>query len=449
MIRRWSEFRQRVRRRYYDGPAVFAFPGRRMRGYRSPTILGLTWLLAGFQLFLTPGGFLLFFAAGPISLAGMLSPLMPAYYLTFALFWLFLTDILIGWLTRPKATITRRLPTAVAVNQPFTVEYEIRNTSHVPLNHLGIDRIPFPSRLQPLSPPLFTGRLEPNAVFHGQRQFIAKRRGIYFLPLPLVDSAFPFGLCRWGCLGEKTRALRVYPAYTSLESGWLPPNLPGKQQGTAPMAHHPGESLHFLSCREYRYGDSPRRIHAPSWARLNLPVVKEFSQENRRRVTVILDPGLSAPRWWRRLISRRLPQWPHSSFEARLSLTAAISEFLLNEGCEIDLFIPGMQAKPTDEAGKGTACLDAILERLAGLEPLNNETLPPIDRVMERRVAETGAVFVLGNWDASRREWVRQLPESTLHLVLVSPGVPADTASFPGLHVSPDAIRQNQVRRLA
>jgi len=39
-------FIRKAKKRFYDGPALFNYPGRRMSGYRSPNVLIGQWLHA-------------------------------------------------------------------------------------------------------------------------------------------------------------------------------------------------------------------------------------------------------------------------------------------------------------------------------------------------------------------------------------------------------------------
>jgi hypothetical protein len=47
--------------------------------------------------------------------------------------------------------------------------------------------------------------------------------------------------------------------------------------------------MEFLGCREYRQGDNPRHIHAPSWARIGAPIDKEFREEYAHHSALVVD----------------------------------------------------------------------------------------------------------------------------------------------------------------
>ena len=110
MWQRFLAWDRLQRRRFYDGPAVFNYPGRRIQGYRSPNLLMAFWLHAAAVTWMTPPGRILFIVTGALFLAGMTAVLMPMYFLSFTLTSLFFVDATVGWLRRPKLRVIRRVP---------------------------------------------------------------------------------------------------------------------------------------------------------------------------------------------------------------------------------------------------------------------------------------------------------------------------------------------------
>ncbi len=92
--------------------------------------------------------------------------------------------------------------------------------------------------------------------------------------------------------------------------------------------------MEFFACREFRYGDNPKHIHAPSWARFQQPVVKEFSDESSRHILLFLDCCIPRRFFHERFFNKRNKQ-----FEASLSLAAAIVDYLTRQDYTIDLYI--------------------------------------------------------------------------------------------------------------
>ena len=65
------------------------------------------------------------------------------------------------------------------------------------------------------------------------------------------------------------------------------------QPGGMPLASKTGESMELLGLRPYRPGDPVRHLHARSWARHGVPVVREYQEEYFSRIGVILDTDLT------------------------------------------------------------------------------------------------------------------------------------------------------------
>lgn len=197
MWQRFLAWDRLQRRRFYDGPAVFNYPGRRIQGYRSPNLLMAFWLHAAAVTWMTPPGRILFIVTGALFLAGMTAVLMPMYFLSFTLTSLFFVDATVGWLRRPKLRVIRRVPSPAPANYPVRIEYQIKNLHHRPAWSLSVDSIPQPGHLFFPDGRLAIPQLAPGEEISLSNILVAPRRGRYDLSLPVVDSSFPFGLWRW------------------------------------------------------------------------------------------------------------------------------------------------------------------------------------------------------------------------------------------------------------
>jgi hypothetical protein len=63
--------RKAKKRFFFDGPALFNYPGRRMSGYRSPNVLIGQWLHAFTVKHFTVSGRMLILITGPFFVAGL------------------------------------------------------------------------------------------------------------------------------------------------------------------------------------------------------------------------------------------------------------------------------------------------------------------------------------------------------------------------------------------
>src|SRR5581483_5557131 len=159
------------------------------------------------------------------------------------------------------------------------------------------------------------------------------------------------------------------------------------QPGGVAQASKTGESMDLLGIRPYRPGDPPRDLHARSWARLGVPVVREYQEEYFSRVGVIVDTDA------RHAEPRRL--------EAALSLAAGIVARLSAGDALIDLLAVGDEVHPLVlTLGRSLGFLDQALDRLACVRPS-----APLDAArLSRRLAPfrgrlSAAVMVALTWD--------------------------------------------------
>lgn len=406
---------RRLRRTFYDGPAVFNYPGRKMKGYRSPNILIIQWLYAFTASFFTTSGLLLVTISGLVLLVGATSLLMPAYFLSFVLLALIVVDFAAGWFFRPRVAIERVVPESAPANTRIRVDYRVRNRRSRAAWNLYLDTMPLPRRLSRPDGLPYLDYLPGGATATATSYLVPAKRGKYELSLPVIDTAFPFGIWRWGSRGPASKPLIVYPVYTPLTTIDLPMGQ-RYQPGLHRSAVNQGSSTEFHGCREYRYGDNPRHIHALSWARLREPIIKEFRDEYITRVAVVVDTYPTPVPRWQQLIQGENPQ-----FEASLSLTAAVVEYMVRQDYRIDFF--GLGVPPLrGGGGRGTSYLQTVLHLLAGLEESVGEFPGIPDDLVRELQYISAAVVILQEWNDERAAVIEALQSAGIgvRVVLVS-----------------------------
>jgi len=134
------------------------------------------------------------------------------------------------------------------------------------------------------------------------------RRGVLRFEGFSLGRAEPLGLMRAlrrVSLSESLLVMpRTYPAATL--------QLPGTrrlQPGGVAFAGRVGDAEEFVSLRDYRSGDTPRRIHWKAWARSGRLVVKEYQDEFFVRHALLLDT---------------FPSGDTAAFETAVSLAASL-----------------------------------------------------------------------------------------------------------------------------
>ena len=177
----------------------------------------------------------------------------------------------------------------------------------------------------------------------------------------------------------------------------------------------------FASLREYRPGDPLRHIDWKGWARLGVPIVKEYFETCFVRQALILDTWL-----------------PDGARAARFEAAVSVAASFVAAGPAalrgaLDLIFVGTSVHRVP-AGTGTGALDGVLEALACVEAQPHENFPMLMDCLEARAGELSAcVCVLLEWDAARRELVAELRRMDVPLLVL---VVDDAKDAPG---APDA----------
>ena len=395
--------------------------------YRGPVDLGLTiphgpkyqslivtlgyWLYAvACRHFTYGGGAALFAAALMLPFATMTLQTLPCV-LAFSLLALFPADLLAGWFARPQLEVRRRLPTRVRAGAEAVVDYEVRNTGKRPCLDLRLDTLPWPHALRWAPEPVGIETIAPGETVRVSARFRAGRRGVFRLPAMRADSGFPLQLWCWGKTApEGPESMLVHPAFTPLLSLPLAPGL-HFQTGDIGWVSAAGHSHQFVGCREFRDGDSVRRIHWRSWARVGYPVVKEFHDCHQLQALLVLDTfrrEAAAARLLGRLAHN--PKKRHRNdpaLEAAVALTAALGECLIRERASVHLLT---EERETPPVAPGMNLLERVLDHLACVEP----TAPDQFQNLAGKLAgidyqPTFTWVVLCNWDDRRREFLEQL----------------------------------------
>jgi uncharacterized protein (DUF58 family) len=214
------------------------------------------------------------------------------------------------------------------------------------------------------------------------------RRGEHYLDPFAIAPLVPLGLA----LGRRVETSGVPFLAVPRVAGVAQLKTPlgqRHQPGGVALASRSGESMDLLGVRPYRPGDLVRDLHAKSWARTGIPVVREYQEEYFSRVGVLVDVDRDAadPR----------------TFEAALSLAAGVVAHLSRGEALIDLLVAGDQLHSLT-VGRSLGFLEQVLDLLAAVSP---GSPPDPDLLLERLASHlprlSSAVFVVLAWDAPRR----------------------------------------------
>ncbi|HVF29917.1 MAG TPA: DUF58 domain-containing protein [Pyrinomonadaceae bacterium] len=195
------------------------------------------------------------------------------------------------------------------------------------------------------------------------------KRGRFLIKDFELSTKFPFGFFRHRRrLPAKETELIVFPGLTPLDN-----QLSEIPAGSGKIAaNRRGSGQDLLSLRDYRPNDDLRRVDWKATGRTDRLTVREFSDEDDRRVTIILDTfvGEEAPSRMTlrdKLEAEQLGESPVLSerFERGVSMAASLMAHFSEEQAEIRLYVNG----ELGEFGLGSRHLHGLFKQLAVLEP--------------------------------------------------------------------------------
>lgn len=205
----------------------------------------------------------------------------------------------------------------------------------------------------------------------------ASRRGITTGgPVEMVTGA-PFGMTRSRRSVEVASPIVVTPRWVELDTFPLlePASFPTE---TLHERARTGGGQDYLAVREFRSGDPLRHVHWRSSARAGRLIVREFSEQIRTRILIVLtgaDHG--AP--------------PDSAFETAVSAAASVALYAVATGHPVDLARPG----PGGDIDRiGDVDRSAVLTWLAGADPVDADPSDVLAPSLGRAGRRATVVFV-------------------------------------------------------
>ncbi len=203
-------------------------------------------------------------------------------------------------------------------------------------------------------------------------EHIFLRRGRFIIKDFELSTRFPFGFFRHRRrLSAQEAEIVIFPRLVSIEKDIedLPLEV-GKL-----VANKRGMGQDLLALRDYQPMDDLRRVDWKATARTRRLIVREFSAEDDKRITIFFDTRLkkSGKAEKKKSLRERLDDERKGAklspdqerFETGVSKTASFLSYFTEEQAEIRLIIDGEK----DEFGIGREHLYECLKRLATVEP--------------------------------------------------------------------------------
>jgi uncharacterized protein (DUF58 family) len=377
------------------------------------------WLMRRFTL---AGGFVL---AG-FAFAGALTS-NPEQTLGYQAFSLAAAMLVVAWVIslffRVRFRVERRLPRFATLGEPLHYRLFIENQTskrQAGLDYLewfpddGLEFRTFVDRLRggranrsfrlmqtPLPPDhaadARSARLPPIAP--GSRievsaELIPLRRGPMHFAGVYIGRVDPLGLFRGVRRLVHASTVMVLPRRYSLPALALPGRTRYQRGGIA-FASGIGESEEFVALREYRRGDSLRRVHWRVSARIGRPVVREYQDEFFMRHALVLDTFCDASL--------------DAVFEEAVSVAASFACTVPDQESLLDLLFVGPRTVCVT-TGRGVSHAEQMLEVLACARPCRGPNFSDLENlVLGHSGRVSGCILVLLDWDAARRRLVKEL----------------------------------------
>jgi uncharacterized protein (DUF58 family) len=190
----------------------------------------------------------------------------------------------------PRALEVRReAPSAFGVGRPAVVRYHWRHPERRPLLLQVRERLPDP--LGGADSPTRALAVPPGEGLEERLELVPLRRG--------AGEGGPLDIRIRGPLGlawrQATRRLpwnpTVYPTVPDTPLRPLPLQVMRRREAGLRSIRRPGEGRLFEGLREWVPGDETRSIDWKATARRGKPIVRQYEDERRQQVLIVLDAG--------------------------------------------------------------------------------------------------------------------------------------------------------------
>lgn len=332
-----------------------------------------SWL----RRYLTAGGRVMWGAA-LVSLAAGLDPYRGQFYGLFVMSaGLTVANVLVGLLMIRRLRGEMRVPARAVAGSEVKVTILVSNRSRHSTYDVEATLAKTPAGLGSAREST-RSHLAPGQQVGLDVHFQALKRGAYRIGPAHVGSTYPLGIVRLSQRVGQAQTLLVTPRIHPMRNLRLHSGM-RHQPGGIPLASQQGESLEFVGVRDYRPGDSPRKIHWKLFARRNQPVVREFAQEYFSRIGIILD-------------TYRPPK--SQDFEAALETVASLASFLERSDSVVDFFAAGEQLILLS-MGRNQGSLEGVLETLACVKSTRRSPYAQLEAQLEPLIPRLSALVLV------------------------------------------------------
>ncbi len=246
--------------------------------------------------------------------------------------------------------------------------------------------------------------ISPGGKIEQEMELLPIKRGYLRLVSVSIARPDPFGLFKAHKVIPLPDTVLVLPKLYPLPVLNLPKGAKYQPGGTK-LATSVGESEEFISLRDYQLGDSLRRIHWRSWAKVGKPVVKEYQDEYFVRHAIVLDTFA--------------PTDYSEKFEEAVSVTSSIALSYKTQDAILDLMFAGPQVY-CFTTGRGISQVEKILQILATVQTCTDKPFSILKNSILSRVALlSSCICIFIDWDDERKDLVEQLAKHNIPLMVL------------------------------
>lgn len=254
---------------------------------------------------------------------------------------------------RPTPEVERVLPEALPVGHGHEVELRISAARRQRLEVFDLHPVGWP--VEGLPQRL---RVRPGEATLLRYRLTAAARGLAEFPGTQLRLHSPWRLWTQSRVAGAPWQVRVYPDFAPLARLAL---LSAEQASRLVGAHlrrRRGEGTDFQQMREYRVGDSLRRIDWKATARARKLVSREYQEERNQQLLLVVDTG-------RRMLAS---EGGLSHFDHALNAALVVGWLGLRQGDAVGLLAAGGPARWVPPR-RGMGALDALLRASYDLQP--------------------------------------------------------------------------------
>jgi uncharacterized protein (DUF58 family) len=252
--------------------------------------------------------------------------------------------------------VRREPPPAFSVGRSSTVRYVWRHRRAAPITLLVREQLPSP--LDGGDTPTRLLRVPPGGGCEERLEVRPVRRGVEAGGALWIRALGPLGLAWRQARLELPWVATVFPTLVGASLRALPLQSARRREAGLRNARRPGAGRLFEALREWVPGDDTRSIDWKATARRGKPIVRQYEDERRQQVLIVVDAG--------RLLTAEAAGVPR--LEAVITAALHLAHAAVEHDDDVGLLVFADTVQRFVAPARGRRALRAVLEGLAAAE---------------------------------------------------------------------------------